>query len=169
MLAVAISFLCFCNLLISNELPPPRQFRVKLMAINPLHQHPAAPRAEGCEGDKEQKPPVPPAVEHIAGHYHEGVLQAQLPLRLGDKAVEDEPIEQKHYRQEDGELDGVEEHNVLCLRRQRYVKFRSLQAHFFNKSFQERRPMHAKAPKRFELRLCGCLGLLVRRPVSFLA
>ena len=60
-----------------------------------------------------QKPPVPPAVEHIAGHRHESVLQAQLPLRLGDEAVKDEPIEQKHYRQEDGELDGVEEHNVL--------------------------------------------------------
>lgn len=32
-------------------------------------------------------------------------------LRLGDEAVEDEPIEEEHYRQKDGELDGVEEHN----------------------------------------------------------
>ena len=54
--------------------------------------------------------PVPTAVEDIAGHHHEGVLQTQLPLRLAKKPVEDEPIEQKHYRQEYRELDGVEEH-----------------------------------------------------------
>ena len=90
----------------------PSQFRVNLLAFNPLHQHPAAPRAEGCEGDKEQKTPVPPTVEHIAGHHHEGVLQAQLVLRLADKSVEDEPIEQKHYRQEDGELYRIEQHSL---------------------------------------------------------
>jgi hypothetical protein len=37
-----------------------------------------------------------------------------LPLRLADEAVEDEPIEQKYYRQEYRELDGVEEHIWLC-------------------------------------------------------
>jgi hypothetical protein len=33
-----------------------------------------------------------------------------LGLRPADKAVEDKPIEQKHYRQEYRELDGIEEH-----------------------------------------------------------
>ena len=84
-----------------------------MLAINPLHQHPAAPRAEGCKGDEEQKTPVPPAVKHITRHHHESVLQTQLPLRLADEAVEDEPIEQEDYRQKQGELDGVEEHNVI--------------------------------------------------------
>ena len=84
-----------------------------MLVINPLHQHPTAPRAERGEGDKEQEAPVPPAVEDIAGHHHEGVLQAQLPLRLADEAVKDEPIEQEHYRQEYRELDGVEEHDSM--------------------------------------------------------
>ena len=85
------------------------------MAFNPLHQHPTAPRAERGEGDEQKETPVPPAVKNIAGRHHEGVLQAQLPLRLADEPIEDEPIEQEHYRQEDGELDGVEEHGVCCL------------------------------------------------------
>ena len=34
-------------------------------------------------------------------------------LRFADESVEDKPIEQKHYRQEDGKLDGVEEHDML--------------------------------------------------------
>ena len=71
---------------------------------------PAAPRTERSESNEQQKPPVPPAVKHIACHHYESVLQPQLPLRLADEAVEDKPIEQEHYRQEYRELDGVEEH-----------------------------------------------------------
>ena len=61
---------------------------------------------------------IPPAVEHIARHHNESVLQTQLPLRLADKTVENEPIEQEDYRQEEGELDGVEKH-VFRLRVQK--------------------------------------------------
>ena len=60
-----------------------------------------------------KKTPIPPTVKHIARHHNEGVLQPQLVLRLADEAVEDEPIEQKDYRQEQGELDGIEEHILL--------------------------------------------------------
>ena len=70
----------------------------------------ASPRTKGCKRDEQQKTPVPSSIEHIAGHHHKSVLQTQLPLRLADEAVEDEPIEQKYYRQEYRELDGVEEH-----------------------------------------------------------
>ena len=72
----------------------------------------AAPRTKRCKCDEQQKTPVPPTVEHIACHNYKSVLQTQLPLRLADEAVEDKPIEQKDYRQEYRELDGVEEHNV---------------------------------------------------------
>ena len=74
------------------------------------YEQSTSPRAERGESDEQKEPPVPPAIEHITGHHNEGVLQTQLPLPLADKAVEDEPIEQEHYRQEDGKLDGVEEH-----------------------------------------------------------
>ena len=114
MLAVVISFLCFATICLSMSLPPPRRVSNRLV-FSPLHQHSAAPRAERGKSNKQQKPPVPPAVEHITRHYNECVLQPQLVLRLADEAVEDEPIEQKDYRQEDGELDGVEEHIVLSL------------------------------------------------------
>ena len=73
----------------------------------------AAPRAERGEGDEQQESPVPPAVEDVTCHHHEGILQTQLPLRLADKAVEDEPIKQEYYWQKYCELDGVEEHIVL--------------------------------------------------------
>ena len=72
----------------------------------------ASPRTKGCKRDEQQKPPVPPPIKHLTRHHNESVLQTQLPLRLADEAVEDEPIEQKYYRQEYRELDGVEKHNV---------------------------------------------------------
>ena len=53
----------------------------------------AAPRAERGESDEQKEPPVPPSVEDVASHHDEGVLQAQLPLRLADETVEDKPIE----------------------------------------------------------------------------
>ena len=70
----------------------------------------AAPRAERGESDEQQETPVPPAVEHIAGHHHKSVLQPQLPLRLADEAVEDEPIEQKDYWKKNRKLHGIEKH-----------------------------------------------------------
>ena len=94
-----------------------------MLVLNPLHQHSAAPRTKRGECNKQQKTPVPPAVKNITRHHHESVLQPQLVLRLADKAVEDEPIEQEDYRQKQGELDGVEEHILWVLRRQRYDKF----------------------------------------------
>ena len=74
----------------------------------------ASPRTERGESNEQQKPPVPPSIEHITGHHHKSVLQSQLLLRLADKAVEDEPIEQEDYWEEYRELDGVEKHNALC-------------------------------------------------------
>ena len=68
----------------------------------------ATPRAERGERYQQQETPVPPAVEHIARHHNKGILQFQLPLRLADEAVEDKPIEQKNYRKEYRELNGVE-------------------------------------------------------------
>ena len=56
-----------------------------------------------------QKAPVPPAVEHVARRHNESVLQLQLVLRLADEAVEDKPIEQKHYRKKNCKLNRVEE------------------------------------------------------------
>ena len=73
-------------------------------------EHPATPRTKRCKCDEQQKTPVPPTVEHIACYNYKSVLQLQLPLRLADEAVEDKPIEQKDYRQEYRELDGIEEH-----------------------------------------------------------
>ena len=71
------------------------------------------PRTQRSECNEQQKPPVPPAVKHVTGHHHKSVLQPQLPLRLADKAVEDEPIEKEDYRQEYRELDGIEKHIAL--------------------------------------------------------
>ena len=55
------------------------------------------------ECNQEKEPPVPPSIEDVGHHYDEEILQLKVLL-------EDEPIEQKHYRQEDGELYGVEKH-----------------------------------------------------------
>ena len=59
--------------------------------------------ARGGEGNQEQEPPVPPSVEDVGHHHDEEILQLEV-------LSEDEPIEQKHYRQEDGEFYGVEKH-----------------------------------------------------------
>ena len=59
--------------------------------------------ARWCKCYQKQEPPVPPSVEDVGHHHDEEVLQFQVLL-------EDEPIEQKHDRQEDGEFYGVEKH-----------------------------------------------------------
>ena len=73
--------------------------------------------------------PVPPTVEHISSHHHEGVLQTQLPLRVANKPIKDKLIEQKHYRQEYGELDGVEENIVPCFAGARAGKKKAFDRH----------------------------------------
>ena len=78
----------------------------------------AAPRAERGKRDKQQKPPIPPAIEHITRHHNESILQTQLPLRLPDETVKDKPIEQKDYWKKYRELDGVKKH-VFRLRVQK--------------------------------------------------
>ena len=52
---------------------------------------------------KEKESPIPPSVEDVGYHHDEEVLQLKV-------LVENEPIEQEHYRQKDGELDGIERH-----------------------------------------------------------
>ncbi len=54
------------------------------------------------QGDKAEKAPVPPSVEHIACHYNEEILP---PYRLEDK-----PVKQKHNRQENQKFKRIEEH-----------------------------------------------------------
>ena len=82
-----------------------------LSRLCPSDEQSTAPRAERCENDKQQKPPIPPTIKHIARHHDKSVLQTQLPLRLADEAVEDEPIEQEHYRKKYRELEGIEQHD----------------------------------------------------------
>jgi len=53
------------------------------------NQHAASPAAEGCEGDKEKEPPVPPAVEDVGDCHDEKVLPFHV-------AVEHEPVQQEH-------------------------------------------------------------------------
>ena len=55
---------------------------------------------ERREGDEAEKTPVPPAVEHVAGHDQKQILQAT--------GLEHKPIEQEHYRQEKHELKRIE-------------------------------------------------------------
>ena len=57
----------------------------------------------GSECNQKQEPPIPPPVEDVGHHHDKKVLQFQVLL-------EDEPIEQKHYRQEDGEFYGIKKH-----------------------------------------------------------
>ena len=45
-----------------------------LSCFRPPDEQTAAPRAEGGEGDEQQESPVPPAVEDVACHHHEGIL-----------------------------------------------------------------------------------------------
>ena len=88
-------------------------FRLALR-ISLSDEQSATPRAKRSEGNKQQKAPIPPAIKHIARHHHECVLQLQLVFRLANKTVEDEPIEQKDYRQKYGELNGIEKHIILA-------------------------------------------------------
>ena len=79
--------------------------RLRLPGILPelLDQQARSETARGSECDQEKEPPVPPSVEDVGYHYHEEILQLEV-------LTEDEPIEQKDYRQKDGEFYGVEKH-----------------------------------------------------------
>ena len=79
---------------------PPRPRRTDKQA--------AAPRAERREGDQQQEAPVPPAVEHVARHYHERVLRPQTPPPSAHHTAEDIPIEHEHYRQKHRKLYRIE-------------------------------------------------------------
>ena len=68
---------------------------------------------EGGNGYQNKEPPVPPAVEDVTGNDDEEVLQEQLVLAAAECVVEHKPIEQEHYRQENGKLNGVEKHNSI--------------------------------------------------------
>ena len=53
--------------------------------------------AQRRESDQQEKPPVPPSVEEVAGPYDEEVLRPQA-------AVEHEPVEQENGREEQREF-----------------------------------------------------------------
>ena len=76
--------------------------------VESFHQKSAEVTAQRRECYQQQKPPVPPAVEDVAGNEDERILKSQLPLRLADESVEYKPIEQEDYREEYEELNGVE-------------------------------------------------------------
>lgn len=59
--------------------------------------------AQRREGDQQEKPPVPPSVEEVAGPYDEEVLRPQA-------AVEHEPVEQEDDREEQREFERIEKH-----------------------------------------------------------
>ena len=61
-----------------------------------LYQQSAGIGTGRGEGDKQQKAPVPPAVEYIAGHYHQQVLPPQLFM--------EQPVECEDCWQEDEEF-----------------------------------------------------------------
>ena len=78
----------------------------------------AQKRAQSGEGDEDQETPVPPAVKDIRRDDNQHVLDCQLVLASAYPSVADEPIEEKHYRQEKQKLNGIEEHCFcfLCAR-----------------------------------------------------
>lgn len=78
-----------------------------------LNEQAAQERTERGYGYEDEKPPVPPSVEDITGNDNEEVLQEQLVLAAAECVVEHKPIEQEHYRQENGKLNGVEKHNSI--------------------------------------------------------
>lgn len=58
--------------------------------------------AECCECDKNQKPPVPPAIEHIAGNDDKSVLPSN--------PFAQQPVKSKYYRQKDKKFKRIKEH-----------------------------------------------------------
>lgn len=68
------------------------------LSAEAFDQEPAGVAAQRREGDQHQKPPVPPAVEEVAGPYDEEVLRPQA-------AVEHEPVEQEDDRKKQCELE----------------------------------------------------------------
>lgn len=81
--------------------------------LGTLYADAAEERTEGGEGDEDKKPPVPPTIEDITGNDNEQVLQQQLVHAAAERIVEHKPIEQEYYRQENGKLNGVEEHTYI--------------------------------------------------------
>lgn len=78
-----------------------------------LNEQSAEIGTEGGNGYEDKEPPVPPTVEDVTGNDDEEVLQEQLVLAASERVVKHKPIEQEDYRQENGKLDGVEEHNSI--------------------------------------------------------
>ena len=62
----------------------------------------------GADDDQKEKTPVPPAVKQVACGHDKEVLQLQASFKH-------KPVEQKHDRQKDGEIDGVEQHVVKSI------------------------------------------------------
>lgn len=75
-----------------------------------LNEQSAEIGTKRSNGYQNKEPPVPPTVEDVTGNDDEEVLQEQLVLAASECIVEHKPIHQKHYRQENGKLKGVEEH-----------------------------------------------------------
>ena len=69
---------------------------------------PAGITEQRRKGKQHQKTPVPPSIKDVGGSHDKEVLQFQVP-------IENEPIEQKHYREENGEFYGIEKHPMLHL------------------------------------------------------
>lgn len=66
--------------------------------------------ANGSDGDENKEPPIPPAIEDITDNDNEKVLQEKLVFAASEGIIENKPIEQEYYRQENGKLEGVEQH-----------------------------------------------------------
>ena len=58
--------------------------------------------AERSDDNKYQETPIPPPIKDITRHEDEQILPPQL--------LEDKPVEQKHYRQEDHKCKRVKKH-----------------------------------------------------------
>jgi hypothetical protein len=67
-----------------------------------LDEQSAEKAAERSDDDENEKTPIPPAIKDVARHEDEQILPPQL--------LEDKPLEQEHYRQENHECERVEKH-----------------------------------------------------------
>jgi len=73
------------------------------LAFITLQQKPTSITTQRCECNEQQKTPVPPSVEHVAGNDNQEILPTQL--------TESKPIEKKNYWKENQELERIEKHN----------------------------------------------------------
>ena len=67
-----------------------------------LDKQAAEKTAERGDDNKYQETPIPPSIKDITRHEDKQILPPQL--------LEDEPVEQEHYRQEDHECERVKKH-----------------------------------------------------------